>query len=75
MKCGNQIFVVLFSPIVEAGYVSVYGRDITERKQAEKELLNSKAQLGAVLDTVGEGIITIDSSSIIVMVNREVQNI
>ena len=49
--------------------------DVTERKQAEEELLNSKAQLGAVLDTVGEGIITIDSSSIIVMVNREVQNI
>jgi len=50
-------------------------QDVTERKQAEEELLNSKAQLGAVLDTVGEGIITIDSSSIIVMVNREVQNI
>ena len=50
-------------------------QDVTERKQAEEELLNSKAQLGAVLDTVGEGIITIDSSSMIVMVNREVQNI
>ena len=33
------------------------------------------ALLHAVLDTVGEGIITIDSDSAIVVVNREVQNI
>lgn len=41
---------------------------LAERKQAE-ELLRS------VLNTVGEGIITIDPSSTIVMVNQEVQNI
>ena len=50
-------------------------RDITERKQAEQELINSQRRLSAVLDTVGEGIITIDSTSSIVMVNQEVQSI
>ncbi len=44
-------------------------------QQAEAELVDSQTQLSAVLDTVGEGIITIDSNSIIVMVNREVENI
>ncbi len=36
--CGEQIFSILFSPIVDAGYVNVYALDITERKRAEKAL-------------------------------------
>lgn len=43
-------------------------RDITERKQAE-------LRLSSVLNTVGEGIITIDPTSTMVMVNQEVQSI
>ena len=45
------------------------------KRQAEAELDDLQAQLSAVLDTVGEGIITIDSDSTIVMVNREVESI
>ena len=45
------------------------------RRQVEAERVDSQAQLSAVLDTVGEGIITIDSESTIVMVNREVESI
>ena len=37
--------------------------------------LDAAAMFHAVLDTVGEGIITIDSASTIVVVNKEVQNI
>ena len=46
-----------------------------ERKRTEENLIDSQAQLSAVLDTVGEGIITIDSTSTIVMVNQEVEPI
>ena len=46
-----------------------------ERKRAEEALVSSQTRFSAVVDTVGEGIITIDSSSTIVMVNQEVQNI
>ena len=48
---------------------------MTDRKRTEQEQINSQTQFRAVLDTVGEGIITIDSNSTIVMVNQEVQNI
>lgn len=38
VECGEQVFSVLFVPIVDAGYVNVYALDITERKKAEKAL-------------------------------------
>jgi PAS domain-containing protein len=38
VTCGVQIFSVSFSPVVDAGYVYAYGRDITEHKQAEEEI-------------------------------------
>lgn len=37
--------------------------------------IDSENQLMAVLDTVGEGIITIDSAGTVIMVNREFENI
>jgi len=36
LQCGSQIFSLLFTPIVEYGYVNLYGSDITERKNAEQ---------------------------------------
>ncbi len=49
--------------------------EIAERKQTEEELVSSQKQFVAVLDTVGEGIVTIDSKGIVIMVNRELCNI
>ena len=34
----NKTFSFVFAPVTEAGYVNVYGRDITERKKAEEEV-------------------------------------
>jgi PAS domain S-box-containing protein len=57
-------------------------REISERKQYEKtlaEVAESAAererQLGAILGTVGEGIVTIDSSGKIVLINPEIERI
>ncbi len=40
-------------------------------RRQERDLVYSQAQLNAVLDTVGESIITVDPSGAIVMVNQE----
>ncbi len=36
--CGDRTYSVLITPIVESGYLNVYGRDITDRKRAEEAL-------------------------------------
>lgn len=55
------------TPIVEEGYVNIYGRDVTDRKQAEAEVLaanahlvNEKNLLQAVMETLPVGVAIID---------------
>jgi signal transduction histidine kinase len=36
--CKDKVYSIMLVPIVEAGYVNIYGRDITERKRAEEVL-------------------------------------
>jgi len=38
VPCNDKVYSILLVPIVESGYVNIYGRDITERKQAEEAL-------------------------------------
>jgi len=38
MGIGTQVFVAIFTPFADSGYVNVYGHNITERKQAEAKL-------------------------------------
>jgi PAS domain S-box-containing protein len=42
---GDRIFSLIVAPIVDAGYVNVYGIDITERKQAEEDLRSYREHL------------------------------
>ena len=37
VPCGERVFSILFAPMPEVGYVNVYGRDVTERKQVEAQ--------------------------------------
>ena len=41
LDCRDRVFSLSFAPVVEAGYVNVYGLDITDRKQAEKQIAAS----------------------------------
>jgi PAS domain S-box-containing protein len=38
IKCGQSTFSITFSPIVDTGYINLYGLDITKRIQTETEL-------------------------------------
>jgi len=54
---GGRIFSFSVVPVPEAGYVNLYGRDITERKQA-RHLLETFAQ--SVVEGVPAMVITLD---------------
>ncbi len=81
VKNSNEQFYFerSISPILDSNgevkHLLAYGVDITERKNTELELLKIKNQLESVLNTVGEGIITVDENGIIVLINKEIEKI
>ena len=42
VECDQQFCSLVVAPMHEEGYVNMYGRDITERKKAEMEMLRAK---------------------------------
>ena len=37
MKCGNRVYSLTFAPVKNAGFVNIYGLDITEHRRTEQE--------------------------------------
>ena len=56
LKVGQGLFTWTFVPVVDAGYVNIYGLDITEKKQAEKReaQLQQEIIISSRLASVGE---------------------
>jgi PAS domain S-box-containing protein len=51
VDCAERAFDMAFVPFPEAGYVNVYGLDITLRKRAENVLLNARKLLEQRIET------------------------
>ncbi len=45
VDCENRTFSFVLVPVTEAGYLNVYGRDVTEQKKAEREIRQLNEQL------------------------------
>jgi PAS domain S-box-containing protein/putative nucleotidyltransferase with HDIG domain len=52
ISIGERILSFVIAPIIEARYVNLYGRDITEREQAEKALVNERNLLRTLIDNL-----------------------
>ena len=48
--CDGRTLLCVLAPVIGAGYVNVYGNDITERKQAEAALCESEARFRTMAD-------------------------
>ncbi|HCU35276.1 MAG TPA: hypothetical protein DGT21_07365 [Armatimonadetes bacterium] len=53
--CGECVYSLMFAPIVDTGYVNIYGADITSRVEAERERGRLEAQIQAAqkLESLG----------------------
>ncbi len=63
-------FSFMVAPILEAGYVNLYGQDITERKEAEIALQRSESNLWNFLENASVGIHWVDKNGIIIWTNQ-----
>jgi PAS domain S-box-containing protein len=60
IECAGKVYSMFVAPVAEAGYVDVYGRDITERKLAEAERNQSEALFRALFELSPDSIVLID---------------
>ena len=51
-QAGDRTFSASLSPVVNRGYVNLYARDITKRKQAEKALRESDEKFHQLADNI-----------------------
>jgi PAS domain S-box-containing protein len=45
IPCKEEVYSITLVPVAEAGYINMYGSEITERKHAEDDLKRSNAEL------------------------------
>lgn len=50
--CGSTVYSLLMVPVTGKGYVSVYGRDVTKRMQAEGALRESESRFRQLSDSL-----------------------
>ena len=66
-----RVFVFSMTPVTGETYINIYGRDITEHKQAEEELARKEAQLRVALDNMPGGMTLEDSDGRYVLINSQ----
>jgi len=67
---GTRTFSFVVVPVVEAGYLNIYGRDITERKKAEDETLRAKNEWERTFDSIPDLVAILDTKHQIVRTNK-----
>ncbi|MDD5020196.1 MAG: PAS domain S-box protein [Candidatus Omnitrophica bacterium] len=70
LVCGTQVYSFHITPIVEFGYVNLYGNDITELKKIEEELKRKTEFLEAQKEASLDGLLVIDENGQRLLINQ-----
>jgi PAS domain S-box-containing protein len=55
VACDGKVYALMFVPIPEAGYVNLYGRDVTDRTRTAQELRTSEERYRSLFENMLEG--------------------
>jgi PAS domain S-box-containing protein len=75
IQATDRILALNLHPLGPAGYVNVYGHDVTQLRQAEKSLHASQEWLASIFDTASEAIISTDEQQRILLFNKAAETI
>jgi PAS domain S-box-containing protein len=75
IECDAKIYSMFVAPVVEAGYVNLYGQDITERKRNESLINDLRTFNETVLNNSPIGILTYKITGQCVYVNQHAASI
>jgi PAS domain S-box-containing protein len=70
-ECSDQVYSFILNPLIQAGYVNVYGRNITERKRSEEALRESEDRHRDLVEYSRDLICTHDLEGRLLSVNAE----
>ncbi|MBW8034596.1 MAG: PAS domain S-box protein [Planctomycetes bacterium] len=70
LEHASKVLSFVITPVPEADYVNLYGRDITELKRTEEELKESSVMLQMVMDNIPQFIFWKDRNSIYLGCNQ-----
>jgi len=69
IECDGKVYSMFVTPVAEPGYVNIYGRDITERKQAEDAMRMSEEKYRTLVDEVNDGFYVTDKAGVFTFAN------
>jgi len=75
VEIGSRVYAFFVKPVKDAGYVNLYGRDITDRKHAEEEARKLTQFLNLVVDSANVWLDVLDEKANVVIWNKAAEKI